>query len=203
VRAPPRTAIRPSGTSCRIARTSRWKWWEGSGYPLRFIRYELVEDSGGAGKWRGGLGVTRQLELTLADRADGKRRPARHTAAWLVRWRRRTVNRFSIVRDGQDRTFKEWFKIPSPSKFSNMPTRLGDVLAVTQGGGGGYGDPLERTPALVRPMSSTVTYRAAREKRIRCHRRPRHRDCRCGRRPSANAGSAGRCAGPRHLIARF
>ena len=30
-----------------------------------------------------------------------------------------------------------------------MPTRVGDVLAVTQGGGGGYGDPLKRDPDLV------------------------------------------------------
>jgi N-methylhydantoinase B/oxoprolinase/acetone carboxylase alpha subunit len=59
------------------------------------------------------------------------------------------VNRFSIIRDGQDKTFKEWFNIPSPSKFSNIAARVGDVLAVTQGGGGGYGDPLERDPHLV------------------------------------------------------
>ena len=30
-----------------------------------------------------------------------------------------------------------------------MPTLVGDVLAVTQGGGGGYGDPLQRDPTLV------------------------------------------------------
>jgi N-methylhydantoinase B len=59
------------------------------------------------------------------------------------------VNRFSIIRDSRDKTFKEWFKIPSPSKFSNIRTRVGDVLAVTQGGGGGYGDPLERDPHRV------------------------------------------------------
>jgi len=36
--------------------------------------------------------------------------------------------------------------VPEPVPIDS---RLGDVLAVTQGGGGGYGDPLERTPALV------------------------------------------------------
>jgi N-methylhydantoinase B/oxoprolinase/acetone carboxylase alpha subunit len=122
--------------------------WE-QRYPLRFVRYELVEDSGGAGKWRGGLGVTRQLELTLPTVLTAN--ADRHVIPppGLFGGGDGTVNRFSIVRDGQDRTFKEWFEIPSPSKFSNMPTRLGDVLAVTQGGGGGYGDPLERAPALV------------------------------------------------------
>jgi N-methylhydantoinase B/oxoprolinase/acetone carboxylase alpha subunit len=59
------------------------------------------------------------------------------------------VNRFGVIRDGKDRTFKDWFGIPSSSKFSNMPLQAGDVLVVTQGGGGGYGDPLSRDPALV------------------------------------------------------
>ena len=59
------------------------------------------------------------------------------------------MNRFGVIRDGKDRTFKDWFGIPSSSKFSNMPLLAGDVLVVTQGGGGGYGDPLSRNPALV------------------------------------------------------
>ena len=38
-------------------------------YPLRVTRYELRRGSGGAGRWRGGDGVYREIEL-LAD-ADG------------------------------------------------------------------------------------------------------------------------------------
>ena len=118
-------------------------------YPVRFHRYELVENSAGPGKWRGGLGTTRHLELTLPTvlTAIADRHVLPPTG--LFGGGTGMVNRFSILRDDQDRTFKEWFGIPSPSKFSNMPTRVGDVLAVTQGGGGGYGDPLERDPVLV------------------------------------------------------
>jgi N-methylhydantoinase B/oxoprolinase/acetone carboxylase alpha subunit len=122
--------------------------WE-QRYPVRFLKYELVEDSAGAGTRRGGLGVTRQLEITrptvLTANAD------RHVIPppGLFGGRAGTLNRFSLIRDGQDRTFKEWFGVPSPSKFSNMLAEVGDVLAVTQGGGGGYGDPLERAPELV------------------------------------------------------
>jgi N-methylhydantoinase B len=122
--------------------------WE-QRYPVRFLRYELVPDSAGAGKWRGGLGVTRHLELllptVLTANAD------RHVLPppGLFGGCEGMVNRFSIIRDGQDRTFKEWFGTPSRSKFSNVQAAVGDVLAVTQGGGGGYGDPLERDPALV------------------------------------------------------
>jgi N-methylhydantoinase B/oxoprolinase/acetone carboxylase alpha subunit len=122
--------------------------WE-QRYPILFHRYELVEDSGGPGKWRGGLGTTRHLELTLPTliTANADRHVMPPTG--LFGGGAGAVNRFSIIRDGQDRTFKEWFGIPSSSKFSNMPTRVGDILAVTQGGGGGYGNPLERDPALV------------------------------------------------------
>ncbi len=122
--------------------------WE-QRYPVRFQRYELVQDSAGAGKWRGGLGVTRELEITLPTVLTAI--ADRHVVPppGLFGGQAGTVNRFSLIRDGQDRTFKEWFGVPSPSKFSNMPALTGDVLAVTQGGGGGYGDPLERTPALV------------------------------------------------------
>jgi N-methylhydantoinase B/oxoprolinase/acetone carboxylase alpha subunit len=122
--------------------------WE-QRYPVRFLRYELVEDSGGPGTWRGGLGTTRHLELmlptTLTANADRHVLPP----TGLFGGGTGAVNRFSIIRDSRDKTFKEWFKIPSPSKFSNIRTRVGDVLAVTQGGGGGYGDPLERDPHRV------------------------------------------------------
>lgn len=122
--------------------------WE-QRYPVRFQRYELVPDSGGAGEWRGGLGVTRELEImlptVLTAIAD------RHVVAppGLFGGKPGMVNRFSLIRDGHDRTFSEWFGFPSPSKFSNVPTDVGDVLTVTQGGGGGYGDPLKRAPAQV------------------------------------------------------
>jgi N-methylhydantoinase B/oxoprolinase/acetone carboxylase alpha subunit len=122
--------------------------WE-QRYPVKFLRYEFVQDSAGPGKWRGGLGVTRQLELTLPTVLTANADRHIIPPPGFFGGGNGTVNRFSIVRNGQDRTFKEWFDIPSPSKFSNVPTHVGDVLAVTQGGGGGYGSPLDRDPALV------------------------------------------------------
>lgn len=122
--------------------------WE-QRYPVRFRKYELVEDSGGPGTWRGGLGTTRHFELTspsvITAIADRHILPPTGLFGGSPGMR----NRFSIVRNDQDRTIKEWFNTPSPSKFSNLPTRAGDVLALTQGGGGGYGDPLLRDPMLV------------------------------------------------------
>ena len=144
--------------------------WE-QRYPVRFRRYELVEDSGGPGTWRGGLGTTRHLELTLP--ATLTANADRHVLppTGLFGGGIGSVNRFSIIRNGRDKTFKEWFNIPSPSKFSNMPTRVGDVLAVTQGGGG-YGDPLKRDPDLVAAdaMDGYVSVQRARTDYGDCHR---------------------------------
>jgi N-methylhydantoinase B/oxoprolinase/acetone carboxylase alpha subunit len=122
--------------------------WE-QRYPVRFNRYELIHDSAGPGMWRGGLGVTRELQLllptVLTANADRHRLPP----PGLLGGGDGSVNRFSIIRDGRDRTFSELFDTPSPSKFTNIQVQAGDVLAVTQGGGGGYGDPLQRDPDMV------------------------------------------------------
>ena len=38
----------------------------------------------------------------------------------------------------------------SPSKFSGVTLRTGDQVKILMPGGGGYGDPARRDPALVR-----------------------------------------------------
>jgi N-methylhydantoinase B/oxoprolinase/acetone carboxylase alpha subunit len=122
--------------------------WE-QRYPVRFHRYEMLPDSGGPGKWRGGLGVTRHLEMVLP--ASLTANADRHVipGPGIFDGRDGAPNRFAVLRDGQEKTFKELFGTFSLSKFSNVQASAGDVLAVTQGGGGGYGDPLDRDPALV------------------------------------------------------
>ena len=122
--------------------------WE-QRYPVRFLGYELVKDSAGPGKWRGGLGVARYLKLllptVLTANAD------RHVIppSGFFGGSEGTVNRFTITRAGRELTFRELFGTASLSKFANLQAQEGDVLNVTQGGGAGYGDPLERDPSLV------------------------------------------------------
>ena len=41
---------------------------------------------------------------------------------------------------------QDLFGLASPSKFSNLELRAGDVFVSVQGGGGGFGDPRERDP---------------------------------------------------------
>jgi len=56
-----------------------------------------------------------------------------------------------IQREGDDhfRTFQEVFGTVSPSKFANIQLKVGDKVLLRSAGGGGYGNPLERDPALI------------------------------------------------------
>ncbi len=108
--------------------------------PLRVERYEFLENSGGPGRYRGGLGLRRDLRLLcneaslnlLSDRckfpprgllggADGK--PGRY-----------------VLNPG---TAAERIL---PNKLSNCRIQAGDVISMQTSGGGGYGDPAQRDP---------------------------------------------------------
>ena len=123
--------------------------WE-SRYPVEFLSYGLVPDSGGAGRWRGGLGTERRLRVTapthLSGTADGHHRGPRGAAGG----RPGMPNRFLIARDGDERPIEEVFDLPSRSKFANLRLEPGDVFISRQGGGGGFGDPRQRAAEAVR-----------------------------------------------------
>lgn len=128
-------------------------------YPLRIEQYALLPDSGGAGKFRGGLGIVRDFRL-LADeavltiRSDKRRFPP----YGLFGGRSGTPSWNIINPDGPDRRVL-------PVLLTEPATlRRGDVYRHVMAGGGGYGSPLERDPALVLQdfMSGKVTIEHAR-----------------------------------------
>jgi N-methylhydantoinase B/oxoprolinase/acetone carboxylase alpha subunit len=53
------------------------------------------------------------------------------------------------VDDDQFRTFVEAFNTVSPTKFTNVLLKRGDIVRYVTPGGGGYGDPLRRDPQAV------------------------------------------------------
>jgi N-methylhydantoinase B len=53
-------------------------------------------------------------------------------------------NRFWVRRDGQGIA-----PSPLPGKVGGFPIQAGDIVMMESSGGGGFGDPLERDPALV------------------------------------------------------
>ena len=106
--------------------------------PLRVERYELVPDSGGAGQWRGGLAVLRQLRY-LGERATLQ-----------LRSDRRHHRPFGIRGGGPgaasaNRLFDGDVAVDLPTKFVRSFLG-GQVVRHVTAGAGGYGDPLARDP---------------------------------------------------------
>ncbi len=110
-------------------------------HPVRIEDYALIPDSGGAGRFRGGLGLRRSYRL-LADEAvlqlradrlkfapyglDGGK-PGGVAGNWL----------------GEGDTVRSL-----PGKVTAI-MRRGELLTHHQAGGGGHGDPYERSPEAV------------------------------------------------------
>jgi N-methylhydantoinase B len=113
-------------------------------FPLRIERYELVTDSGGPGKYRGGMGIVRDMRL-LANNAGASLRSSRQKfpAPGMAGGLPGGLGTF--IRNPGTATETRLGMTTSGTPFAN-----GDVLRVMSPGGGGYGDPRERDPAAVR-----------------------------------------------------
>ncbi|MDQ3810524.1 MAG: hydantoinase B/oxoprolinase family protein [Chloroflexota bacterium] len=112
--------------------------------PLRVRRYAFVTDSGGAGRFRGGLALTREYEL-LAEEATMTIRTDRraHPPYGLAGGRPGSPSLTEINPDGQGR------RVLPVLPMEGVQLRKGDIIRHIQAGGGGYGDPLDRDPVAV------------------------------------------------------
>jgi N-methylhydantoinase B len=114
-------------------------------YPVRVEATVLREDSGGPGRWRGGLGLTRAVRiLAPSTRLSVLAERAVLPPFGVCGGGAGATNRFWLRRDGQPIQ-----PSPLPGKVSAFPVEHGDVLMMESSGGGGFGDPLERDPARV------------------------------------------------------
>jgi N-methylhydantoinase B len=113
-------------------------------YPVRMVAYGLLLDSGGPGRWRGGCGVFREIEI-LADEAllsvriDGVGNPP-----WGVAGGMSGRGGRAIVNPGR----ADEREIEALSDGTVL--RRGDVFRIETVGGGGVGDPFDREPEKVR-----------------------------------------------------
>ena len=112
-------------------------------YPARLRAYGIHCDSGGPGRWRGGCGVIREIELlaeeaTFAIRIDGVQKPA-----WGVKGGHNGGAGRAVLNPGtpQEREL-------DPFSDGNV-LRRGDILQLQTGGGGGWGHPYDREPERV------------------------------------------------------
>lgn len=107
--------------------------------PIRLHRVALRQDSGGAGEWRGGLGVVREYEVLEGD-VSFSHRGERHfsAAAGLAGGGDGAMARSVIHRAGGGEEV-------IPSKIATI-LHAGDRIVVETAGGGGYSDPAKRAP---------------------------------------------------------
>lgn len=104
---------------------------------LRIEEYGLVADSGGPGKYRGGLGIRRGIRMLtgpayLSTRSDAQKFPPKGVFGALDG----SPARYFLSRDGKTQRI--------PGKNTNFRLQAGDYLSFETPGGGGYGEPKER-----------------------------------------------------------
>jgi N-methylhydantoinase B len=123
--------------------------------PLYFRRKEFLADSGGAGQWRGGLSQ-------LIEIANREKAPFTISAA--------TFDRIHNAARGRDGGLPGRKGVARKGTGKLLPDKgihvieTGDSLVVELPGGGGFGDPRKRSPALVEAdlESGLITPQAAR-----------------------------------------
>lgn len=116
-------------------------------YPILHHEFSLREDSGGAGRNRGGLGCVREIEV-LADEL--------RVSAFIERVETEPEGFFGglpgmrsdlLVKtepNGRYRSVPEAFGTVCRGKFSDIYMKRGDIIRLETAGGGGYGEPRER-----------------------------------------------------------
>jgi N-methylhydantoinase B len=113
-----------------------------SEFPTRLLRYELIRDSGGAGRFRGGLGIRREY-LNLED------------ARFSIRSMKHQIPPNGCAGGGTGRPGDIWINPGTPdakrlpTRYADYPLRKGDIFRLDAPGGGGHGDPLAREPQRV------------------------------------------------------
>jgi N-methylhydantoinase B len=111
--------------------------------PVTFLGYGLVPGSGGRGRHRGGLGLTRSWRIDSESAVF---------TAQMDRFRNRPfglaggepggAGRLTLIRAGTEQALH--------SKVANMVLRKGDVIRLETSGGGGYGPPKLRAQSAQR-----------------------------------------------------
>lgn len=114
-------------------------------HPCRIEECSLRVDSGGAGKWRGGLGMKRVVhvlgeEARLSVLSDRNVIPPFGVSGGAPG----LPNAFHVIRDGERIGISTL-----PGKVTGFPLRAGDRVVALTAGGGGFGDPMERSREAV------------------------------------------------------
>jgi len=106
------------------------------------VRFELIRDSGGAGKFRGGLGIRREY-LNLED------------ARFSIRSMKHIIPPNGCAGGKTGRPGDIWINPDTatakrlPTRYADYPLKAGDIFRLDTPGGGGHGEALAREPERV------------------------------------------------------
>ena len=139
-----------------------------SDYPFRIEHYGFAPDTGGAGRYRGGLGLVREYRILADDiyfgvRSDKCVYPPHGLDGGQP-------ERPRAIAFGPDSTMS----CCPRCRCKPITLRSGDVYRHVMAGGGGFGDPFERDPEKVR--ADVLDGKVTLGPRTRCIRRG-HRQC--------------------------
>jgi len=109
-------------------------------YPVRIECTALREDSGGPGRWRGGLGLRREVRIRTAG------------SSLSVLAEKAVLPPFGVSGGASGATNHFWVRrgdraiepSPLPGKVGGFPIEPEDVVVMDSSGGGGFGDALTR-----------------------------------------------------------
>ena len=107
-------------------------------FPVRVLRYAINPDTGGPGRWRGGCGLIREIEVLAREATVSMRIDSVEHPPWGVGGGRAAGTGRCIVNPGRADE-----RVLRPLSDGNV-VRRGDVLRVETGGGGGWGHPFDR-----------------------------------------------------------
>ncbi len=118
--------------------------------PLAITRYELLPDSAGAGRFRGGLGLVREWRVDCAEAVfTANLERFKYQPYGLAGGLPARPGFLFLIRDGGATALG--------SKVGNLRLRRGDIIRLETSGGGGFGPPAER-PAAERARDLALGY---------------------------------------------
>ncbi|MFT4582078.1 MAG: N-methylhydantoinase B [Gammaproteobacteria bacterium] len=168
-------ALSPLSAMLNVEGLEQW-------YPIVYLYRREGTDTGGCGKWRGGVGIDfaitpyRAESISLVTNTGGSAcsthggeglmggypSPTSHYIVGKDTNLGEVFQNKSVPSDIRDLDAKETIQLRA--KSNGTPLGVGDVMEVRVVGGGGYGDPLERDPerVVVDINSGYVSVEAAR-----------------------------------------
>ncbi len=106
-------------------------------YPLRVKSYHLIPNSAGMGKYRGGLGIRRDIEILAKEAVISIQSERRRYAPWgLQKGRPGSKGKNRLYHNNQ------WITLPGKV---TVTVQQGDIISIQTPGGGGFGDPALRS----------------------------------------------------------